>query len=258
VKKRSNALLIDRGWAEALVGNGAVDLTISIDSVQKDTYEKLRRGARFEKLLESLDMLNETRTGTSSMKLTLRCAIMKSNYREIGAFIEFAREHRFDIVQIAPLTGDGDPENIFANKDREALEYLRTMRLAVRAQADEYGIKLLDWLPCEDDDAQKPSGVPADRRVPASCPEPEGDVAARSLCFRPWRQLAVNVRGEVFPECLCTRPVGTVFENSFIEIWNNEKMQRYRKNMINGDYAFCNSACSSGAVPPEHLKFIVG
>ena len=77
----TNALLIDEGWAEKLVLSNNVDLTISIDSVNKKTYEYIRRGAKFEGLIKNLNLINRIREKHSSkMQLTLRCTIMKSYF----------------------------------------------------------------------------------------------------------------------------------------------------------------------------------
>lgn len=248
----TNALLIDESWADRLAGRGNVGLTISIDSVDKKTYEHIRRGASFQSLLANLDTINKARKKHSSKKMvtTLRCTVMKANYSQLDRFIEFARDFEFDVVQMAPLSIDGyDPEDIFVHKDAQILRELSVAMPGIRDLARRCRIKLLDWIPTGTKDEGHPEKEPPQELVQ--------DAAARKMpvCFRPFRQVAMNVKGNFFPECLCAEPIGDVFHNTLEEVWNNEKMQAYRsKLMRNGFTDWCRAECTSGAVPPEHLK----
>jgi MoaA/NifB/PqqE/SkfB family radical SAM enzyme len=248
----TNALLIDGPWAQRIASRGNVGLTISIDSVDKKTYEYIRRGANFEKLIKNLHIINKARKDNPKNKTvtTLRCTIMRANYKQLENFIEFARDFEFDVIQMAPLSVDTyDPEDIFVHKDPEVVRYLSGVMPDIRGLAGKYNIKLLDWLPTDFND-KKPAEEAA-----ASFSENVPRGGKIPVCFRPFRQLAMNVKGYFFPECLCTEPVGDVFHNTLEEVWNNEKMQAYRSKLLhNGFTDWCRLDCVSGAVPPEHLK----
>jgi MoaA/NifB/PqqE/SkfB family radical SAM enzyme len=240
----TNGLLIDEEWAEKIAVRNNVGLTISIDSVDKKTYEYIRRGASFEQLIRNLKIINQARRQHSSnMTTTLRCTIMKANYKELERFIEFAHEHEFDVVQMAPISSDGfDPENIFTNKDQDILHYIVETKPRVRELADKFRIKLLDWVPVLD---KTPEPAKKATRAPV-----------KPVCFRPWKQIAMNVRGKIFPECLCNEPIGDAFSDTLTEVWNNEKMQDYRRQLSQYRYTgWCNPDCASGVIPAEHLKF---
>lgn len=229
-----------------------VGLTISIDSVDKKTYEYIRRGASFEKLTRNLKMINQTRRKHSSnMTTTLRCTIMKANYKELERFIEFARRYEFNVVQMAPISSDGyDPENIFTNKDRDILHYIVETKPKIRELAAQYRIKLLDWVPAWDEPNEL-EGKIEEAPVVAKL-----GLIKKPVCFRPWKQIAMNVRGKIFPECLCNEPIGDAFQDSLTDVWNNEKMQTYRSQLARHEYTrWCNPDCISGTIPAEHLKF---
>jgi hypothetical protein len=49
--------LIDGRWAKILTGYFG-GICISIDGVTKETYEKIRVGAKYEKLLENIRLIN--------------------------------------------------------------------------------------------------------------------------------------------------------------------------------------------------------
>jgi MoaA/NifB/PqqE/SkfB family radical SAM enzyme len=250
----TNALLINEAWADKLTSLNNVDLTISIDGVTKDTYEYVRQGANFEKLIRNLKLINQARKRCGSkMITTLRATIMKLNYRHLERFVEFAKEYSFDVLLLAPLSTDCntenfDPQDIFYRKDEEANKFIYEIKPRIRQMAREYKIKLLDMLPVS---------VPSHQSARV---ETKTDALSETVkipfCFRPWKQLAMNVRGDIFPECLCRYPVGNIFQNTLEEVWNNEKMQMHRKKLAEFDYKYwCNPDCISGAIPPEHLKF---
>jgi MoaA/NifB/PqqE/SkfB family radical SAM enzyme/Tfp pilus assembly protein PilF len=248
----TNALLINEEWADRLTRRNNVGLTISIDSVDKKIYEYIRRGASFERLTQNLKIINRARKKYSSnMVTTLRCTIMKANYGQLERFIEFAKDFEFDIIQMAPLSIDGyDPEDIFVHKDLEIIKQISDTMPKIRDLARKYKIKLLDWIPTsvENNNASKKEREPLmeDKSIERKKP----------LCFRPWKQLAMNVKGYFFPECLCAKPIGDVFHNTLEEIWNSEEMQMYRKKLLENRYTdWCGADCIAGAIPPEHLKF---
>lgn len=242
----TNALLITEEWAERLALRDNVGLTISIDSVDKKTYEYIRRGASFERLTQNLKIINQARRKYSSHMTThLRCTIMKANYTQLEKFLEFARDYEFDVVQMAPLSSDEyDPQDIFVHKDREIMRYISWGMPRVRELARKYKIKLLDWIPTTND-ADNPKA------------EIETEPSSKSpVCLRPWKQIAMNVKGDIFPECLCAEPIGDIFNNTLEEVWNNEKMQSYRKKLCENKYTdWCRQDCILGTIPPEHLKF---
>lgn len=252
----TNALLITEEWAERIALRNNVGLTISIDSVDKETYEYIRRGASIEKLTQNLKIINKAkRKYSSNMTTTLRCTIMKANYKQLEDFMEFARDYEFDVVQMAPLSSDPfDPENIFINKDMEILKYITKMIPKIRELAKRHRIKLLDWIPTL---SQSNSHIgESSRRESVKSQENEPGSMGKPVCFRPWKQLAMNVNGYIFPECLCNEPIGDVFKNTLEEVWNNEKMQNYRRGLSRHNYTdWCKADCVSGVIPPEHLKF---
>lgn len=65
-----------------------MQFTISIDAAKKETYEKIRRGGKWEQLLENLDYLK------SNNKLSLAVFVVQvGNFKEIPAFINFCEEY---------------------------------------------------------------------------------------------------------------------------------------------------------------------
>ena len=70
------------------------DLSIvaSIDSLEKETYEFIRQGAHFERMMENLDYLLK-RFKEGKIHLNLTVCPMRCNWRQIPRLVEFAIEH---------------------------------------------------------------------------------------------------------------------------------------------------------------------
>ena len=70
-------------------------LGISVDGASKHTYEKLRRGGDFDKLLENLEFVKNL---DRKFKLELHCVIQKENYEEMYQYIKMCE--KFDVDKI--------------------------------------------------------------------------------------------------------------------------------------------------------------
>lgn len=248
----TNGLLIDEKWAENLVKSN-VDLTFSIDGATKEVYESIRNGARFETLIRNLRNFNKLRKQYSpSINTNLHVVVMKSNYHQLEKFIDFAKEHEFKLLALLPIGGNFDsPENIFHFKDKKALAFLEKVIPKIKDKAKKYGIILENRLPID---------IREDR-LSAKGLEPKDNARHfnnKMLCHLPWIQLFIDYDGTIRPDCVCKpeENVGNVLENSLIEVWNNKKMQVYRKKIINNCCnEICNPECTQGRVSERYLKF---
>lgn len=243
----TSGVMIDRDWADLLV-RSRMALSLSIDGVTRETYEHIRRGSRFDRLLRSLDHLNEAseRHGLRPRRM-LNATIMRSNAREIEGFVDFAKRHRFNGVTFSPVLYIEDEENIFHHQDAEALAYLAEASPRVHARAAQLGLEMT-WL--------LPAGAPARPAAVSTTPAP----ARRLLCKKPWKKLHINAisdGGNAYPECFCPGPTyaGNLLTDSLESIWNSPVMQEYRSRLLRGDMrGFCSDACVSGRVDPAILS----
>ncbi|MHB9154090.1 MAG: radical SAM protein [Endomicrobiales bacterium] len=260
----TNGLPITEALAEQLVTEN-MELTFSIDGATRESYEFIRRGASYEKLTSNLRLVNRVRArkNLKNMSLRMHSVIMKSSYRDLEGFVDFAREYGFDALHLMPIWGnlEGD-ENIFYRKDEEALGFLRDTIGGVEEKAREYRLNLLNSLPFSGRprEREKPAqgakepDAPAPRKEGAheAAPPPPPPRAQKLLCHMPWTRMVINPAGFVCPACHCKGMAGNVLDKSLAEIWNGEEMQRYRRTIIEGTYeGFCNPHCISGVIAGE-------
>jgi len=65
-------------------------LGLSIDGSNKDTYEKLRRGGRFDNLCSNLDFIKSIRH-KHNFELIYHCVVQKDNFMDMVKYINFAK-----------------------------------------------------------------------------------------------------------------------------------------------------------------------
>lgn len=251
----TNGLLIDEEWAELLV-KANVDLTFSIDGMTREVYEKIRKGAEFERLLKNITIFNKVRKKyNSSLNINLHVVVMRSNYLQLEKYIDFAREHGFRIVVFLPIGGNfNSPENIFHPEDAKALNQISNVLPGIKEKADKYDILLENRMPVQ---VQKPERA-RQKDIPEKERQEDLEKKGRRLCHLSWMQLYIDYDGSIRPDCVCLREgfVGHVDRDSLIGVWNNEEMQNYRSEIIqNNGKQLCNSECLEGRVSERYLKF---
>jgi|AGTN01.1.fsa_nt_gi Predicted Fe-S oxidoreductases len=249
----SNGMALSKDTIQELAAQPDLTLTLSIDAAERDSFERIRKGASWETLLANIAALNEARRAAGpGMKLNINVTVMRSNYRKLGGILEFAHTHHFDFVFFTTVTGnEGTGENIFVDRDPEALGYLAREMPVIEKKAKEYGIFLHNWLP------RPPAGAPANGERRAEKPAEQANRHAGLLCHAPWQRIYIDWKGNFFPDCMCLpdKPAGNVKEATLAELWNGEGMQGYRKKMLEGRYAgLCKKDCVEGRIPPEYLK----
>jgi MoaA/NifB/PqqE/SkfB family radical SAM enzyme len=259
----TSGILIDETWAKKLV-NGNIMLSYSIDGFTKKTYETIRKGASFEDLLESIDIITKYKKDYNSGvfhpdKFTtgINVTVMKSNYHEIEMAIDFAKRYDFDLVTLNSIDGLLESENIFFQNDAEFAEYVEKVMPAVIHKAKNYGITLNTWLPKIERPSSSLGSVNIqDRESKSDCDERDCSVKNKGiLCHLPWQHLFIDPGGKVRPFCLCKKEIGDINKNSLKEIWNGEAMQFYRQKILDDDCLdLCNSRCTSGIIPENELK----
>ena len=119
----TNSLLLPRYWKQVRHQNFA-SLLISIDAATKETYERIRRGGKWEELIKALNLVKQNRYKFETVLLNM--TVMRSNYREISQFIDFAESYGFTPCFHA-IYGQWGNENIFELNDYTVLNELRNI-----------------------------------------------------------------------------------------------------------------------------------
>jgi MoaA/NifB/PqqE/SkfB family radical SAM enzyme len=79
---------------DKIIRAGVSNIGISIDAATPELFEKIRRRARFDKIIENIRLINETkkRLGTKRPELSFRFVAMVQNIYELPAAVKIAGE----------------------------------------------------------------------------------------------------------------------------------------------------------------------
>lgn len=90
----TNAQRLTGRIADAIIESGVTQVQISADGATKETYEYIRRGAKFEQLVENLKYLTRQKRllARSSPLLQFNIVLMQSNLEELPLFVDLAEE----------------------------------------------------------------------------------------------------------------------------------------------------------------------
>jgi pyruvate-formate lyase-activating enzyme len=93
-------------------------LSVSIDAARADTYERLRRPAKWSLLMKNLELMAEMRRSGSIRRLQVNFVVQEENYREIPEFVELGARLGVDSIWLQRLTNYGAyGEAAFAKAD---------------------------------------------------------------------------------------------------------------------------------------------
>lgn len=149
----TNFQLADEELINLIIRNN-IEMTISIDGVTKNIYEKIRHGGNFEKLEKNLVLFNEIRKKIKNkMILNMNVVVMRENYDALSKFVDFAFKYGFNFICFMPI--DYLPKNptekenavkkeqdMFTNQSDEELEILSFQMMLVWKKAVKYGIRI--------------------------------------------------------------------------------------------------------------------
>jgi len=100
-------LFTPQNWEKISNSHYAIHhIKISIDAATKETYEKLRRGANFDILLDNLKFISRLKR-QKEFKLQAVFVMQKENYREMPGFVELMKKYDFDYISFVKLNNWG-------------------------------------------------------------------------------------------------------------------------------------------------------
>lgn len=139
----TNGQLLNEARLRELMHYGLDELILSLHGTSKETYERLMKGASYDKFIEILDTVERLRAATPKSKLTLRFnyTACPDNFQELAALFEVFGKYRLNTIQIRPYSPSG---GLYGGAGIEAHmdAYLGIVR-AVAAECKQRGVTCL-------------------------------------------------------------------------------------------------------------------
>ena len=309
-----------------LIVKNDVELRISIDGVEKNIYEKIRRGGSFKRLIDNINLLNDVRRKNyTQMSLNLSVVVMRENYDKLVDFVEFAHKYNFNFITFNRIEYIVDHESteyekkialeqdIFTYNNDDEIKYLAFQVMSAKEKAKEYNIQIeirFDTVELTEEDINsfrsKENTLICKETVPdieinSDCQEEQkyeeqknedinvnydeqknfesekkeaeeelfydnkniseslSECKTKLLCHLPWNTLTFYYDGSVRPDCLCDKNkiIGHLKDTKIEDLWNNKRMQIYRKNVASNNInKWCSLNCIEGRVVQSYLKLL--
>ncbi len=207
-----------------IITNNDIEVILSLDSVEKEQYESIRRGASFEKLLKTIDILTPIK---EKGLLKINYVVMKINKDEIDKIGGFLSKYGISKISFLPACNkfngeylklsDGDIENVCSE---------------ISSAVKVFGIEVFNS--CEI----------------AKKNEDFSKCGYGFFCQTPWTSMTFSYDGEIYPDNLCTHFNSEKFvlnEDNLLNYWNSPYVVELRKKILK------RQACSANC-PQANIK----
>lgn len=240
VKLDTNATILTEENIKKLLDSSPTFISVSLDGVDKKTYESIRKGANFEKVIFNLKKLVELRNKTKSpTKIHLFFVFQKNNINDLIKFLEFGNSIGVDAINGTFAISFGkanNKEKILFDRENlsKILEELNKTKKKLKVKLNIEGIE--DFLKNPENIEFRMSEKP---------------------CFYPWYNPCITWDGYVVPcDVHCDNEIvlGNAFEEPFMKIWNNKKSREFRKQLLKKRIGVCSRCCVDETYILKKLK----
>jgi pyrroloquinoline quinone biosynthesis protein E len=208
---------------------GLDELTVSIDGADKETFEKLRSGARLETVVENVRALQKEKRLRNLQKprILIATAVSQHNVHQLGDIVKLGHKLEASRIVFTDL--------ILVDEKQACLSVARTDLFRKNFQKAEalgkkYGIDVLYFY-------QYPFPWKKD-------PVPQTRIQGRRyICRDAWKTCIINRRGNMKPCCYYPPFTGNVFTHPLPDLINNEANRQLRRRLLEGDPPECCQSC---------------
>jgi radical SAM protein with 4Fe4S-binding SPASM domain len=240
VKLDTNATLLDNVNIQKIIEADPNFISVSIDGISKKSYESIRIGANFEKVIENLKNLIKYRNSMKSKtQIHLFFVLQKNNIKDLPEFIKFGDSLGVDAINGNIAISFGKAKNE-TNRDIN-LKDIDKVKKSLEEAKKQVKVKLN--IENIEDFLQDPKN--------------QEERLKDKPCFYPWYNPCITWDGYVVPcDIHCNNEVvfGNAFEEPFMKIWNNEKAKNFRRQLLDKREGICSTCCIDESFILDRLK----
>lgn len=256
----TNGILLDRTLADlfvslgcsSLLSRGAASIGVSLEAIGPAHDEIVKVPGSYEKIVANVKYLVQKKreAGKKYPLVWLKCVVTNHNVRMLDDMYALAEEIGVDmfnpisyydmpLADRLTMTDRLDTDMAVPPAKGFDVPELRAQLVKLRRRAEVSPVQL----------RITPPGLPPDDIV--AIYEGRLDLSNKT-CHNPWSSVAVSAYGDVFP---CGNySAGNIRQGPFLEIWNNEKMRRFRRELKEKRiFKACAGCCSMVSEGPPSV-----
>jgi len=213
----TNGTLLQEKIISKLLEVPITRLGVSLDGATAETYESIRIGSSFSKVIANIRLFNGMKAdrGSELPHLRLLHVISEANINEFPALLaqaEKLRAQSVDFRTIIPIQNAG----LQVSDEKWFWKRIRECRRLLSQWVQKTGIEDSGILRYQDEKI-----------------ELFDENGEKLMCRRPWEDLAIHANGDVYPCITWSRgPVGNIAHESFEELWNGQALEMIRKEFL--------------------------
>jgi radical SAM protein with 4Fe4S-binding SPASM domain len=213
----TNGSIGDPEKAAQLVRLKHTQIMYSIDGATAETFERVRPGSKFDRIIENILTLTKLRDLQSKLSVSAWTVITQNNIRELAQIVRLAKRLGLDRIVIQPQLTNWGKDKMLAHTDA----------IQVETESDVFTAQLAE--------AQ---AIAAAEGIDFAVNE-SNRFTRKSPCACAWNSTYIAANGDVVPCSVIADSdivkMGNVFETDFKEIWNSPAYQALREQITNHD-----------------------
>lgn len=205
----SNGTIYNKLISDQLVQLKKSYICFSIDGATSETHETIRKGSKFDVILDNIQDLIKRRGLNQYPRISIWAVITNQNIHEIQEIVKLAKTLNVDFINIQSSLTSWGKKNID--------EYNKTIRIKKSSKLD--------------DILSETKEVAKSNKIKLNIHGTIG-YSIKKPCHWPWMSTYIAANGDIIPCCILadsdTFKIGNIFEENFSEIWNSKKYQDLR------------------------------
>lgn len=226
----TNGSLLTDQIMELLVLAGT-QLVVSLDGSNKEIYKAHRPVGNFDTVIKNIRRINEIR------KMTLSTGF------SIVVNMVLTQLNRSDIPDMIELLSSLGVDFLFVSEVRECMpdsKVWSSLNLLSESFTPAFKSMILE---CENLAKRKGIGFSFNPNI-----KPNG--VKKTACEAPWKHIFVSSNGDVSVCCELSKPFGNLNMQNLADILYGEELQKFRDNMLSGQYdQHCLNCCLPWGLP---------
>ena len=241
----TNATLLNETWSRKLIASGLDEMRCSLDGADPQTYAAIRGAPLLHKIVYNLREFTrlQRELGADRPRVSIWMTGMRENIRELPDLMRLAAHMGVAEVYVQRMVyplDTAEPPGMFG-PGHALFDDFDQMADEAIAAAEQIGRELGVTL--------RASGATDPRRSLEAAHKP--DPRPWAACLRPWTTAYVTANGNCLPCCISpfatsdydSLKMGNLFEQDFAQIWNDERYQQWRLQLLSDQPAAPCAGC---------------